>query len=290
MKNPGASSPAMRTCLIKRVALPSTQISKEDIVTVEEPLEIRVEGNPLAVIMRTPGHDRELAAGFLLTEGIIRSARDLFDVSTCVNTKDSSAVDAALANPAGFNPAKFSRHVMTSASCGICGKTSIDLALKKRAPLDDTVRVEPGIILALPRRLGSMQSAFRATGGIHACGLFDATGRLLSIHEDVGRHNALDKLIGRALLEGSTPLVGHIVLLSGRASFEMIQKAHAAGIPIVAAIGAPSSLAVEFARAAGVTLCGFVRGRTMNLYAHPERIVRQPRSRRPRAAQGSEKK
>jgi FdhD protein len=243
----------------------------EDVVAVEEPLELRVEGQTVAVTMRTPGADRELAAGFLLAEGIIKSARDLFDVTTCVDG-GGNVIDAALTKPAAFDVLKFSRHIITSSSCGVCGQTSIDAAMKKRKPLADDLRVPARVIRALPRRLEREQLGFQATGGLHACALFSATGRLLAVREDVGRHNALDKLTGWALLEKCTPLTGHIVLLSGRASFEMMQKAHAAGIAIVAAIGAPSSLAVEFARAAGQTLCGFVRPRSMNVYAGAERL------------------
>jgi len=244
----------------------------EDLVAVEEPLEIRVEGQSVAVVMRTPGADRELAAGFLLTEGVIKSARDLFDVTTCVGS-DGNVVDAALANPSAFDVGKFSRHVFTSSSCGICGKTSIDAVMKKRKPLDDTGRVAAKVIRALPRRLEREQTAFKATGGLHACALFSAGGELLALREDVGRHNALDKLIGWALLEKRTPLAGMVALLSGRASFEMMQKAHAGGISVVAAICAPSSLAVEFAREAALTLCGFVRPRSMNVYAGAERLT-----------------
>ena len=248
----------------------------EDVVATEEPLEIRVEGRPLAVVMRTPGHDRELTAGFLLTEGIIKAAKDLFDITTCIDpgaAGKGNAVDVALTNPSAFDAEKLTRHVFTSSSCGICSKASIDLVLKRRKPLSDAVRVEAEMLLSLPQRLAKKQETFRATGGLHACALFDAEGNLLLVREDVGRHNALDKLLGWALLEKRTPLRGHIALLSGRASFEMMQKAHAGGIPIVAAISAPSSLAVEFARESGQTLAGFVRGRSMNIYASPERIV-----------------
>ncbi len=247
-----------------------------DQVAVEEPLEIRVEGQTLAIVMRTPGEDRELAAGFLLTEGVIKSARDLFDLTSCVapgGAENSNVVDAALVHPGSFDLSKLSRHVFTSSSCGICGKTSIDAAVKRRKKLRDRARVPAKTILALPERLAQEQTTFKATGGLHACALFSKTGELIAMREDVGRHNALDKLIGWALLEKRTPLSGHIALLSGRSSFEMMQKAHAAGIPIVAAIGAPSSLAVDFARQARQTLCGFVRERSMNVYAGVERLT-----------------
>ena len=244
----------------------------DDVLAAEEPLEIRVEGRSIAVVMRTPGHDRELAAGFLLTEGVIKSAKDMFDITTCVAGK-GNAVDVALARPGAVDLEKLTRHVFTSSSCGICSQTSIDAVLRVRKPLADRVRIEPRTLLALPAALAERQTTFHTTGGLHACALFDRTGKLLALREDVGRHNALDKLIGWALLEKRTPLRGHIVLLSGRASFEMMQKSHAAGIPVVAAISAPSSLAVEFARTSGQTLAGFVRGGSMNVYAGAERLT-----------------
>lgn len=267
---------AARNIAIQRLLPAKGVVAADDFVAIEEPLEIRVEGQSMAVVMRTPGEDRELAAGFLLTEGIIRSAKDLFDITTCVVTQKSAegnAVDAALVNPNGFDVTKLSRHVFTSSSCGVCGKVSIETVMKRRKPLHDPTKFSTKVILSLPRRLSREQTTFKATGGLHACALFDAGGTFLSLREDVGRHNALDKLVGGAMLAKQTPLAGHIVLLSGRASFEMLQKAHAAGIPAVVAIGAPSSLAVDFARASGQVLCGFVRGRSMNIYAGAERVI-----------------
>lgn len=266
---------ASKTYAIQRLTPRAGLRATEDVVATEEPLEIRVEGQTVAIVMRTPGEDRELAAGFLLTEGVIKSARDLFDLTTCVAPGGAAqnVIDAALVRPAGFDVAKLSRHVFTSSSCGICGKTSIESAMKRRKPLRDRVRVSAKTILALPDRLSGEQATFEATGGLHACALFSKEGKLIAVREDVGRHNALDKLIGWAVMAKRTPLAGHIVLLSGRSSFEMMQKAHAAGIPIVAAIGAPSSLAVDFARDAGLTLCGFVRGRSMNVYAGAQRVT-----------------
>lgn len=249
---------------------------RDDVLAVEEPLEIRVEGRSIAVVMRTPGHDRELAAGFLLTEGVVKSAKDFFDITNCVDAGAAgkgNAVDVALARPGAVDLEKLTRHVFTSSSCGICSKASIDAVLRVRKRLVDRVRIEARTLLALPARLAEQQAAFHTTGGLHACALFDRTGEMLVLREDVGRHNALDKLIGWALLAKRTPLRGHVVLLSGRGSFEMMQKAQAAGIPVVAAISAPSSLAVEFARESGQTLAGFVRGRSMNLYAGAQRIV-----------------
>ena len=247
-----------------------------DALAVEEPLELRVEGRSIAVIMRTPGHDRELAAGFLLTEGVIKSAKDLFDITSCVPSADEgkgNAIDAALARPEHAELDKLTRHVFTSSSCGVCSKATIDSVIKRRKPLDDDLRVTARLLLSLPAQLAAAQEDFQKTGGLHACALFDSAGKLIAVREDVGRHNALDKLIGFALLEKLTPLRGHIALLSGRASFEMMQKSHAAGIPVVAAISAPSSLAVEFAKRSGQTLAGFLRGRSMNVYSGGRRIV-----------------
>ncbi|MEO8352001.1 MAG: formate dehydrogenase accessory sulfurtransferase FdhD [Chthoniobacteraceae bacterium] len=245
-----------------------------DAVAVEEPLEIRIEGRTLAVVMRTPGEDRELAAGFLLSEGVIRSHRDLFDITTCVPPSgEGQAVDVALRRPADFDAEKLSRHVFVSSSCGVCGKTSIDTVMKEHPPLVDDVAVSAKTIRSLPKTLGAVQANFQRTGGLHACALFTPEGEMIGMREDVGRHNALDKLTGWALLEKRLPLVRQVVLLSGRASFEMMQKAHVAGLGIVAAIGAPSSLAVRYARASGQTLIGFLRPRSFNLYASPERIT-----------------
>ncbi len=249
---------------------------REDVVAVEEPLEIRVAGRSIAVVMRTPGHDRELTAGFLLTEGVIKSRDDLYDITKCAGAEGAgkgNAVEVILARPEAVDFEKLTRHVFTSSSCGICSQASIEAVLRVRKRLVDRVRVEARTLLALPAALASRQAAFQTTGGLHACALFTRDGELLAVREDVGRHNALDKLIGWALLAGRTPLRGHIALLSGRASFEMMQKAHAAGIPVVAAISAPSSLAVELARACGQTLAGFVRGRGMNIYAGAQRIT-----------------
>jgi FdhD protein len=241
-----------------------------DELAAEEPLEIRVEGHSLAVVMRTPGHDRELAAGFLFTEGLIRSKKDVFDITTCVpsGTAKGNAVDVGLAKPSAFDLARFTRHVFTSASCGVCSKSTIEEVLKRSDPLPSrSWDLSAELLLGLPGRLSDHQEAFRRTGGLHACALFTSTGELEQVREDVGRHNALDKLIGWAFREGRLPLSNHLLLLSGRTSFEMMQKAQAAGIPVVAAISAPTSLAVEMAQAAGQTLIGFLRGGTMNLYA-----------------------
>ncbi|MBA3544838.1 MAG: formate dehydrogenase accessory sulfurtransferase FdhD [Chthoniobacterales bacterium] len=250
--------------------------AQADEVAVEEPLEIRVEGQSVAVVMRTPGHDRELAAGFALTEGLVRDGSDIFEITSCLTSAKptDNIVNIALSDPASFDAAKLSRHVFTSSSCGICGKATIEAAMQQFSAIASAPMVSPTTLFQLPARLAAAQETFQRTGGLHACALFTAAGELLLLREDVGRHNALDKLIGHELLAKRLPLGDCILLLSGRASFEMTQKALAAGIGIIAAISAPTSLAIEFARANNQTLVGFLRGETMNVYAGTERIVR----------------
>lgn len=268
-----------------RVAYQSIEVTKyraaatctrqEDEVAVEEPLEIRVEGQSVAVVMRTPGHDRELAAGFALTEGLVGGYGDIFEITSCLTSepKTNNVVSIALKNPASFDGARFSRHLFTSSSCGICGKATIEAALQQFPPIKSAPAISSKTLLELPKKLSAAQETFQRTGGLHACALFDSDGELLLVREDVGRHNALDKLIGYHLLAQKFPLGDRILLLSGRVSFEMTQKALAAGIAIIAAISAPTSLAVEFARANNQTLVGFLRGETMNIYTGVERIL-----------------
>lgn len=249
----------------------------DDAVAVEEPLEIRIEGQSVAVVMRTPGADRELAAGFLLTEGLVKSAADIFDITQCVTTPSGASkgnvIDVALTNPGALDLEKLTRHIFVASSCGICGKASIKAVRQHFAPVAaDAFRVRAETLLRLPARLAAAQPAFQQTGGLHACALFDGAGCLVALREDVGRHNALDKLTGFALLNNLLPLRRYVLLLSGRASFEMMQKALAAGVAMVAAISAPSSLAVQFARESNQTLIGFLRGETMNIYAGAERV------------------
>jgi FdhD protein len=249
---------------------------KADVLAAEEPLEIRIEGQSVAVLMRTPGNDRELAAGFLVTENIIRSVGDIFEITVCGENASGSdgtnVVNVTLKNPARFDAKKFSRNLFSSSSCGICGKSSIEAIAKEFGPINSELRISASMLLELPARLSAAQKTFQLTGGLHACALFEKNGVLLAAREDVGRHNALDKLIGYAALENRLPLDQQILLLSGRISFEMVQKALAAGIAIIAAISAPTSLAVEFARANNQTLVGFLRGDEMNAYAGAERI------------------
>lgn len=239
-----------------------------DFLAAEEPLEIRVEGHSVAIVMRTPGEDRDLAAGFLVTEGLVRAAGDIVDIPRA----KCNVVNVRLRKPESMDLKKLTRHLFTSSSCGICSKASIDAVRQQFPRVEDLCRVEPQVLLGLPQSLVSAQETFKRTGGLHACALFDLTGKLLVLREDVGRHNALDKVVGWALLGNRLPLRQKMVLLSGRASFEMMQKALAAGIPIVAAISAPSSLAAEFAQESGQTLVGFLRGDRMNIYAGASRV------------------
>ena len=246
-----------------------------DEVAAEEPLEIRVEGRSIAVIMRTPGHDRELAAGFALTEGIVRASSEIFEITSCLTNAPptGNVVDIALTDPASFDATKLSRHVFSSSSCGICGRATIEAAMQQFSPIGNAPQIRAETLLRLPRKLAAAQETFQRTGGLHACALFDANGELLLLREDVGRHNALDKLIGHELLAQRLPLGNCILLLSGRVSFEMTQKALAAGLAIIAAISAPTSLAIEFALANNQTLVGFLRGETLNVYAGAERLT-----------------
>lgn len=253
-------------------------LEEQDMLAIEEPLEIRLEYGPasarvtksLSVTMRTPGADEDLVAGFLFTEGIIQQPSDLVSVRI---PAENIAI-ATLAPDSNFDLQKLDRHFYTTSSCGVCGKTSIE-ALKTAADcavFDKKWSVEPKIIYTLPDSLRSVQSTFDATGGLHAAALFDLEGNLLAVREDVGRHNAMDKLIGHFFKNGDIPLDEHILLLSGRASFELLQKAAMAGIRLVCAVGAPSSLAVETAESFGITLVGFVRDNRFNVYSGLKRV------------------
>ena len=234
----------------------------EDAVAVEEPLEIRVRGEPLAVTMRTPGHDEELALGFLYGEGLIDGPRDAGP------TADFAANIVEVAGPLTRDPNR--RRFYTTSSCGVCGKGALEEVAVHSAPLADGPTVTRELAAQLPSHL--KQPTFERTGGLHATGLFDATGRLLLTREDVGRHNAMDKVIGRALLDGLVPLGELILCVSGRLSFELVQKAAVAGAPILVGVGAPSSLAISLADDRGLTLCGFARRESVNVYTHPQRI------------------
>lgn len=242
----------------------------DDLLAAEEPLEIRVGGRSVAVVMRTPGHDRELAAGFLVTEGILHRREEVLDMVYCRadgGAPEENILDVLLAPGAVVDLERLTRHVFTSSSCGICSKASIDAVRGQFPHIAAPLALTRAVIAALPERLRAAQAAFARTGGLHASALFDAAGNLDAVREDVGRHNALDKVVGRAFFADGLPLADRVLLVSGRVSFEIMQKALAAGIPAVAAISAPTSAAVEFARASGQLLAGFVRDQRMNVYA-----------------------
>ena len=265
-----ASSIANRSVLRWQAGSATKRVT--DALAVEEPLEIRVETRSVAVTMRTPGHDAELAAGFLLTEGILRRAADVLKIATHSRNRTGNVLDVFLAPGVTVDFARLTRHVFASSSCGLCGKASIDAVRQKFKPVKSKLCIAASLLAGLPARLREQHSAFDATGGLHAAALFDAAGKLLVVREDVGRHNAVDKVLGHALLKGWLPLDRHILLVSGRASFEILQKALAARVPVIAAVSAPSSLAVDFAKANGQTLAGFVRGDRLNVYTHPTRV------------------
>ena len=244
------------------VRLPAGTIDR-DRVAVEEPLEIRISGEPIAVTMRTPGHDEELALGFCLSEGLRpRSARLPDDLAA--NTVD---VDAP-----GFDPARLRRSFYTTSSCGVCGKGALEAVAVEAPPVEARLQVPLSLVTSLPDRLREAQATFEATGGLHATGLFSGAGEPLCVREDVGRHNAFDKVVGWAFGRGLLPLSDQVICVSGRLSFELVQKAAVAGCPILVAVGAPSSLAIELAGDRGITLCGFVRGGAANVYTEPWRI------------------
>jgi FdhD protein len=245
-------------------------------VAVEEPLEVRIGHLPLAVLMRTPGDDQELTAGFLLTEGFVKSAADIQELRRCPGTSPEArenVIVALLRDASAIDPERLQRNLYASSSCGMCGKARIDQVRQSHPPIQDEVRVSREVLTVLPQRLRERQTGFDATGGLHAAGLFDRDGRTLCIREDVGRHNAVDKVIGWALLDGRVPLSAHLLQVSGRAGFEILQKALAARVPVVSSVSAPSSLAVDLARAANMTLASFVRGENLSVFSGEFRIA-----------------
>jgi FdhD protein len=256
-------APPYSTTRVDVVRVPEGET--QDVVAVEEPLEIRINGVPVAVTMRTPGHDEELALGFALSEGL-RPERARVPDDLAANTVELDA--------AGFDPARLARSFYTSSSCGVCGKGALEAVAVEAPRIGSGLTISAKLVAALPDQLRAAQPAFEATGGIHATGLFDEQGSLLCLREDVGRHNALDKVIGWAFRADLLPLARSILCVSGRLSFELVQKAAVAGCPLLVAVGAPSSLAIELARDRGVTLCGFVRGGRLNLYSEPWRLKR----------------
>jgi FdhD protein len=255
---------------VLRVTVHAGTDARADLLAAEEPLEIRVDGEPLTVTMRTPGDDIDLAAGFLYTEGLLAGLDEVHEISMCADNV------AAVTGKPGAEIAKAAhRQFVTTSACGVCGKDSID-AIRVRSRFDvaaDPVRVSPAVLATLPDRLHRAQRVFATTGGLHAAGLFTAAGELLALREDVGRHNAVDKVAGWALREGMLPLAGCVLMVSGRASFELAQKAVMMGVPVLAAVSAPSSLAASLADETGLTLVGFLRGESMNVYAGAERLA-----------------
>ena len=276
---------------ITRVSVGAPAISREDVLAVEEPLEMRVNGRSLAVTMRTPGDDFDLAAGFLVSEGIITSGEHFFAARYCAGAtveglNTYNVLDVTLAPGVAPPDPSLERSFLTTSSCGLCGKASIDAVRTKSAfsVAEDTARIDAELLTTFPERLREAQDVFNKTGGLHAAALFDgATGEMLVLREDVGRHNAVDKVIGWAVKGNRLPLSGTVLMVSSRASFELAQKAMMAGIPVLAAVSAPSSLAAEFATEVGMTLVGFLRGNSMVLYAGQERIT-QGESARARSA------
>ena len=256
--------PPYSAARIDVVRLPDGGTEPDDLA-VEEPLEIRVDGDPIAVTMRTPGHDEELAIGFLRSEGIPAVAAE--------PTGDLAANTVDVRVEGIFDAKRLRRSFYTSSSCGVCGKGALEAVAVEAPRVESDLRVPAEVVSALPDRLREAQPTFAATGGLHATGLFDADGVLVCVREDVGRHNAMDKVIGRAFLDGLLPLSDHVLCVSGRLSFELVQKAAVAGCPVLVAVGAPSTLAVELARDRGITLCGFVRGGRLNVYSEPRRIA-----------------
>jgi FdhD protein len=247
--------------------------SRPDKLAREEPLEIRVRGESVAVTMRTPGHDAELATGFLLTEGLIHKRRDVTLIAHRRGAQErDNVINVFLAPSVKLDLARLTRHVFASSSCGLCGKASIESVHQHFPPVTTHLAVAKRTLLRLPEQMRAAQATFAQTGGLHAAAIFDAKGRLIVLREDVGRHNAVDKVLGYGFLKGKLPFASHILLVSGRASFEIMQKALAARVPIVCAVSAPSSLAVDFARESGQTLVGFLRGEGMNIYSGSDRI------------------
>ena len=265
-----------------------SEVERDDVLAVEEPLEIRVrggDGSPatsFVTTMRTPGHDEELVAGLLFAEGVLGARRDLLALEHPSDPRvepelRANVLVAALEEEALARARKLTRGSVMGSACGVCGKTSIENVIPRDAPpLQSRWRIPAETLYELPDRLRAKQSGFAETGGLHAAGLFDALGELLRLREDIGRHNALDKLVGSFWLEDALPLGDRLAMVSGRAGFELVQKAFSAGIPVIASVSAPSSLAVELAEATGVTLLGFVRSRRFNIYTHPGRVGRGP--------------
>jgi FdhD protein len=262
--------PGQKSFTILRFTSASSPSSELDQLAVEEPLEIRIDTRPINVTMRTPAHDHELALGFLLSEGLVRAAVDILKVAP--NPDASNVIDVFLAPGVSVDYARLTRHVLASSSCGLCGKAAMDALYQQFPAVESQVKVSSATLLSLPVAIQKAQDTFNRTGGLHAAAVFDLSGNLIVLREDIGRHNAVDKILGYGLAQNLLPFDSHILVVSGRASFEIMQKALAGRIPIVAAVSAPSSLAVDFALASSQTLVGFLRDGRMNVYAGAERI------------------
>ncbi|OAN30778.1 sufurtransferase FdhD [Plantibacter sp. H53] len=266
---------------VTRITVGQPARTREDVLAVEEPLEIRVGGRSLAITMRTPGHDVDLAIGFLVSEGVIGRGDDVRTARYCAGATDEgvntyNVLDVALSPGVPAPDPSLERNFFTTSSCGLCGKASIDAVRtsSRYSVADDDFRLDPALLVTFPDRLRAQQAVFERTGGLHAAGLFDArTGEMLVLREDVGRHNAVDKVVGWAAKEGLLPLRSMVLMVSGRASFELTQKASMAGIPMLAAVSAPSSLAAELATELGMTLVGFLRGDSMVVYSGAHRLA-----------------
>ncbi len=267
--------PASAPAEITRYATTREPEQLTDLVSVEQPLELRVRGRSIAITMRTPGHDTELAAGFALSEGIVTDPQQIVEIAHCTRseaTHPENIVNLFLTSETACDLERLSRHVFASSSCGICGKASIEAIHENWPPVDSDFQTTSATLRDLPAQLNAAQSEFKQTGGLHAAALARPDGTLVCLREDVGRHNAVDKVIGWGILNGILPSDDHLLVVSSRASFEIMQKALAAHIPLVAAISAPSSLAIEFAHANRQTLVGFLRPTGFNIYSHPQRI------------------
>jgi FdhD protein len=256
---------------VTRLSTNVAPLRNSDSVAVEEPLEIRVRGQAVAVTMRTPGHDEELAAGFLLTEGVLKRRADVIEIAHCRSDPEAALsgniLNVFLASDVELDLERLTRHVFSASSCGLCGKASIGSVHQQFQPVEKPLEIPLNVLLTLPTKLRAAQKTFEATGGLHAAGLFTSAGELIVAREDIGRHNAVDKVLGYAFFKDEIPLSSHVLMVSGRASFEIMQKALAAGIRAVAAVSAPSSLAGEFARESKQSLYGFVREASANCYA-----------------------
>ncbi len=272
-RTPGTGGP-VAPARVLTLATGEAGTARDDAVAVEAPLEVRISGKPMTVLMRTPGHDQELVTGFLFGEGIITDADDVISIERPLEASDADHANVLNVQLMVSRRAlEADRLFFSNSSCGICGKKSLASIEVQGIPVRSALTVARSVLNGLPERLHAAQPTFARTGGVHASGLFTAEGELVAVREDVGRHNALDKLVGWALNEGRVPLADHVLLVSGRVSYELVQKAIVAGIPVVAAVGAPSSLAVELAERFGITLIGFLRTLGMNIYANANRVT-----------------